>query len=663
MPTAHVEKARKERELRRLYNAKYRNAKVSSTDSPYKNQFIAWDGEGPQDAGYALFGNSEGDEICHPFLSTRECLDLLFEAAAKYPGAIHIWFGGNYDVSMILKDIGIRAHRALKNTNRTVWGEYEIKHIPHKWFEVKWGNLKIKVFDIHSFFGTSYINALIDFKVGDIDEMEVITSGKRNRSEFVWAEIDEIRAYFRTELRLMPELAEKLRTAFADAGYVPKSWYGPGAIARLALRRHNIKDAMAESPPKVKYAALRAFAGGRFEQFLGGFTDRKIYVADINSAYPYFATLLPNLARGTWRNTKRYEESKFGIYHIRYVGDPKDQRPHPLFRRMASGEVAWPHRVDGWYWAPEAELVKDDPRATFLEGYVFDEIDSGDRPFAWLADYYSRRIRLKRMGSPAQYTFKLIINSVYGQLAQRAGWNRKRGIAPTYHQLEWAGFITSGCRAEVYKVAVSCKEDLVSIDTDGVVSLRPFSGIEMGERLGQWGVSEYSAGIFWQSGIYSLKNDNDWSTNKTRGVPANSYTYQTLVDCLEQGEPLRLTKHEFITYRHALLGEYTRLNTWENKPYEFAMGGSGKRSHNAKRCASTCTRSDGLHRILINPFKYDEMWSDVDSVPHYLPWIKHKKETEQFKMMVDDQTIALEGEEDWEWMEPMSREESLISIL
>jgi hypothetical protein len=201
LPTEKVEKSRKEREKRRLKAAKHRNAKAESTDSLYKNKFIAWDGEGPQDAGYALFGNSEGDEICHPYLSTAECFDLLFAAAAKYQGAIHIWFGGNYDVSMILKDVGIRVHRALKKSNRAVWGEYEIEHIPHKWMQVKWGSLKIKIFDIHSFFGTSYIKALIDFKVGDISDMEVITSGKRNRSEFVWAEIDEIRTYFRTELR------------------------------------------------------------------------------------------------------------------------------------------------------------------------------------------------------------------------------------------------------------------------------------------------------------------------------------------------------------------------------------------------------------------------------------------------------------------------------
>src|ERR1700734_145827 len=73
-------------------------------DSP----FIFWDGEGPRDAGYALFGNSEGDEICHPFLSTRECLELILQRGTESPGAIHVWFGGNYDVSMMLHNLSQR---------------------------------------------------------------------------------------------------------------------------------------------------------------------------------------------------------------------------------------------------------------------------------------------------------------------------------------------------------------------------------------------------------------------------------------------------------------------------------------------------------------------------------------------------------------------------
>src|SRR5262245_61721200 len=61
--------------------------------------FVVWDGEQPRDTGYSLFGNSEGLEICHPHLTTRECLDLIIEQEIKTPDAIHCWFGGDFDAS------------------------------------------------------------------------------------------------------------------------------------------------------------------------------------------------------------------------------------------------------------------------------------------------------------------------------------------------------------------------------------------------------------------------------------------------------------------------------------------------------------------------------------------------------------------------------------
>jgi hypothetical protein len=670
LPTEYAERARRrfERESIRKARSKYGIQKFDP-DNPYANKFIAWDGEGPKDAGYALFGNSEGDEICDPFLSTLDCFQLLLEAATKYNGAIHIWFGANYDVSNILKDLSIRCLVALHNNNKCIWGEYQIKHIPHKWFEVKHGSRRIILYDIHSFFGCSYTDALDEFGMGSFGEMGEIRSGKAKREDFLWEDIDYIKSYFRAELRLMPILADKLRDAFSDAGYMPKAWYGPGAIARLALRRHKIHEAMGQCPLAVRLAALYAFAAGRFEGFLAGHANRECWIADIHSAYPYFAaTQLPNLAKGKWRKTKTFEKGKFGVYNIRYEA-PLSNRPYPLFRRMENGEVAWPYRVTGWYWTPEAELVANDKYAKFIEGWIFDESDISDRPFAWLADYYDKRLRLKRMGNAAQYTFKLILNSVYGQLAQRSGWNKRRCIAPTYHQIEWAGYITSACRAAVYKVALSCRENLVSIDTDGITSLAPFEGIAIGDKLGEWEVTHYDDGIFWQSGIYALKTNNcrdkrchnyrgmsnicghEWPTNKTRGIPKNSYSHKLLLDCLATGKTLELVQNTFITYTQALIGENfkEKVNTWVKVPHSYKMGGNGKRIHNEKYCKNVCIRKDGLHVLTPVHLKYGPFGKST-SVIHYVPWIKEAQKMKEMKNQIDSMTIFTEESDEWEWV-------------
>lgn len=669
IPAETSQRIRAQRRRIAEQHARSRYRRIQASKTEWTGKFIAWDGESPKDAGYALFGNSEGDEICHPYLSTLECLALFIDALGKYPGAIHIWFGGNLDVSFILKDLTRRSLIALHKYNQCTWNDGEVlwqfKHIPHKWFEIRKGQQRFVIYDIHSYFGTGYANALNFWNVGSIGERGEITKGKRSRGDFVWRDIAYIRDYFRSELRLMPILAEQIRSAFSDAGYMPRSWHGPGGIARLALRRHGVSRAMATCPVEIRAAATYAFAGGRFEQFLGGYINAPIYYYDIHSAYPYFATFLPNLAKGKWRRTRIYKPGKFGIYHIRYQDAHADfWKPYPLFRRMEDGQVAWPYRVTGWYWNPEAALVAKDPQAKFLEGWVFDESDPNDRPFAWLADYYYRRVRLKSIGSATEYTFKLIINSVYGQLAQRAGWDRRRNRAPAFHQIEWAGWITSACRAKLYEVALSCGDKLISIDTDGLFTMAPVGELDIGDRLGQWECEIYDGGIFWQSGIYSLRDKDGWSSNKTRGIPADSYTGKDLlerlesnsafcVECESRGNPtipgphIHLWQHIFITYGLAIESDdYSKINTWEDREHIYTMGGNGKRQHIARTCSKTC---DGqIHRMAQPPFKYGPVGA-ADSVRHYLPWQQNNKRLIDSKTEMDLMEIITENGEDWQW--------------
>jgi hypothetical protein len=634
VPVALAERNRRSTEAGRIRHAKGR-AELRYVDTRRvhheERRFVCWDGEGPRDAGYALFGNSDGDEICHPFIGTTEALDLMIAHKRANPNTIDVWFGGDYDTSMILADLPDRHMIALAEYNRTVWGEYVLEHIPHKWFKISHGGITVTMFDIHSFFDSGYVGALEDWEIGDPWLRLAISSGKARRSEFVWAEIESIRYYWRLELFLMPYMCEKLRTVFADAGYVPRSWHGPGALARMALSRHKVYDAMADVPEAVAKATRSAFAGGRFELKWAGYFRARIYNYDIHSAYPYFATFLPNLSRGKWRKTSHYEEGKFAVYRIRYEDENPDVfKLYPLFRRLPNTGVAWPYRVTGWYWAPEADLVKDDPNAEILEGWVFDEDDPADRPFAWLAEYYDRRRRLQKAGSAAEYTFKLIINAVYGQLAQRVGWNRKDGTPPRTHQLEWAGFITSSCRAAVYRAAQIAGDKVISIDTDGLYSLCPIETLELGDKLGQWDLKEYDDGVFWQSGVYYLKEGDEWKKAKTRGIPKGTYTAEDLLARVKTRESFSVQKNVFVGYRMAANGQWEKINSWEEKTIEFVFGGGGKRSHIGRfgRCNTAC--NGNVHALGQISFLYGPN-GDPESKPHYLPWLDNEEETTEIK--------------------------------
>ena len=678
-----------------------------------EREFIVWDGEGPQDTHYSLLGNSEGMEICKPELSTKACFQLLIESAKQFPYAINVSFGFTYDVSNMCKDLSWRHLRQLKDLNHTRWQGYRIEHIPRKWFKLTYGDISIKIFDLHSFFASSLVSALEKWKIGpwntdssqtkfagrdivqnaeditnpgnytqtyisqclkmvkqnsasfakimpsvktikQLQEWQIVEIFKNLRSEFLWKDIESIEVYMRLELKYTKILVETLRKTFWDAGYSPKSWHGPGALARMAFKRHNVYAAMAECPIDVRIASRYGFIAGRFEGKLAGHSKGRVYSADINSAYPYFCSQLPNLAKGEWRYGKEYEAGKFAIYHIRYDSKPNGLGLYPLPYRDKHGGISWPHRVESWYWSPEAELVKDDKDAEFVEAWIFDEDDSNDRPFAFVADYYRNRALLKRLGNPAEYTFKIIINAIYGQLAQRVGWDRKNKKPPKTHQLEWAGFITSGCRAMVYKTAKECGKYLISIDTDGIYSLRPFRNVVNSDVMGEWKLETYDDGIFWQSGIYGLKEDGQWKKAKTRGIPKGTYTMEDLFLSLNTMEPLKLTKKVFISYGLALQMKTQKLNDWVMEPHEFKFGGNGKRNHpnpKSKLGNSYCSRICGkkMHKLTYNVMLYGTRYEPLPhSYPHQLPWIKPLSEE---KNIMDTWTLFdrndIDFDDDW----------------
>jgi DNA polymerase type B, organellar and viral len=627
--------------------------------------FIMWDGEGPQDTGYSLFGNSEGYEVCYPSLSTWDCLEIITQTGREHPDAIHIAFGFNYDASMIIKDLPRHTQRALDYWGKCRWKFWTIEHLPHKWFKVTYRTLNeritVKIFDIRTFFQGAYVPVLKKFNIGTEEEIALLSSGKASRPNFMWAEIGEIAEYMRLELRLGVALGEKLRESLYKANYLPTSWHGPGALARMALKRHRVYDAMAKCPAKVRYAARMAYAGGRFDQYIIGEIRDTIYEKDINSAYPYYATQLPNLRRGNWRFGTGYEPGKFALYHIRYEAAADPTRVYPLFRRTKDYSVKFPNRVEGWYWAPEASLVVNDPDATFIQSIVFDEFDPTDRPFAFLADYYRQRKMLDKTGNIAGYAYKILINAMYGQLAQRAGWDRNKRTAPRSHQLEWAGYITSACRAAVYRAAVACGDKLISINTDSVQALCPIPEdvAPSGNQLGDWESSEYLGGLFWQAGIYTLQEDlgyapdldYGWNKAKTRGIPKGQYTTDELREAIHSGNPLVLVRKMFVTYSLALMGQWERRNTWNAEPHAYKFGGSdGKRIHLSPKewtddCLPLCRSLPiGMHRTINHIIGLDPV--NLMSTPHYLPWIEAPN---RIKQQIDGYMIDLDELDPEEW--------------
>lgn len=600
---------------------------------------MAWDGEavkGDDDYHpYSLFGSSLGWRIKAYDLTTLDCLSLIVETEQALPEAIHFGFGFGYDVNMFLKDLPIAALNALRRFGRTRFMGFDIEYIPRKWITISYGTGKgrttVQIFDVFSFFQTGLGPTLRKYSIGSKEQLAAIDVGKGERPNFSFANLtSDIEPYWETELVLMVRLMEEFRRILANAGIYLTSWHGPGAIANFLLRKNQIENVMDKGlPDEIIAASQSAYFGGRFEPLVSGYYDGPVYSADINSAYPYSHSRLPDLRGGKWlhelgRPGYNPSDIRLGMYRIRYTGKYGTQAM-PLPHRDPSGSVYFAPATEGWFHAAEAMLVYNDPNAEFLESWIFE--DDGSYPYAWIEGQYEKRLEMQRIGDSTERAYKLAINSLYGRTAQRSGWERVGG-PPKWHQLELAGAITSECRSMVYSVARKAGKNLVSIDTDGVLSLRPFQRLPNGNgnKLGQWKLTTYSGLLYVQNGIYWLRDSNgDWMPPKSRGIPRKKLKFENVFPTIQQNKDITISQHMFIGFGLALRGRMHDWRKWLDEPRTIVFGGSGKRIHSSRMC-SACQRGYGyaeaLHQLIPQPPK------EFISTPHYLPWLGGNEQPE-----------------------------------
>jgi hypothetical protein len=638
---------------------------VSDIARNEKRSFIGWDGEGhsvfvvnsegtcTREHRYMLFGCStlhyESSKTIES-LATATCLDLILYVESQNPDAFHVGFSFEYDVNMILKDLEWRYLAILYDVGMVKWKGYRIKHIPHKMFSVSKSGVSATIYDVFGFFHCSYLKALAKFGIGTQEETSIIQAGKNLRASFIYSDLPMVIGYWSREISLLPPLMSKIREACYGAGFFITQWHGPGALASFATKKYGIAKARPGKniSSQIRTAARYAYAGGRFQAWQCGLLSGDIFTADINSAYAFACSQLPDLRSGKWEHAFNPKISApgdirhFALYRISFDARELERQarergiPFPLFHRDKVGHLSWPHKTEGWYWAPEAALVAGSKYAEFREAWIYH--DNGKRPFEFVLGAYNRRLLLQADANPAEKAYKWFLASIYGQLAQRVGWNRNTRSAPPSHCLEWAGYITSYCRALVFRAAldVSRRGGLISIDTDGVTSTVPFDPAHLpggiGSALGQWKLEHFTGVLYWQNGIYWLRGeDGEWTTPKTRGIKRGTIGInQAMIslgvmdyDRKAKNPTIKISRTRFIGYRQGLQHRFDDWRQWVDQSVEVEFGGSGKGRHVPALC-STCygirskhnNGDEQLHTLVHFPPDH------VDSRPHDLPWLK-----------------------------------------
>lgn len=631
-------------------------------DKLHERPFIAWDGEGitypgnPQQA-YVLFAASTGDYIVAGdgnCLSTQECLNLLFRVEEQVPDAYHIGFGFGYDVNQIFNSFSRRNLYALAQctkTGRTFWWEgYRIKLHPGKMIRISKGEgndkRTVTIYDTFGFFQTSFLRVVESYFSS---RLASIQAGKGTRSSFRYADINEIIRYCLAENRLLVDIMGRLRENFEKRGLYLRDWHGPGAVASASLKKHSIKKSMGEIPKIVSQCSRLAYQGGRFELLRAGYHKGKVWQYDINSAYPRAIVTLPDLSKGTWEYTRTFEPGTFAVWNCSYVDRRNDRhdrncayRAQPLFYRDSNGRVAYPPKVEGWYWTPEVENLTGihyPADISIKEGWVFRGGDS--KPFKHIEDiYYERQELIKRYGKGGlERVLKLEMNSYYGKFAQRSGWFKPGDRIPTYHQLEWAGFITSYTRAALWRIYNLYPGAIFAFETDAIFSTQKLP-LPISSSLGGWSRSNLDDILYIQSGFY-FAHSSDGDIAHYRGFDRGSLTFDMVYDWLDKLDPRDFGKipeelklygptKRFIGFKRALLSRNKHYwRTWDTSPREITIGREGKRIH-LPGCPICRSGGSANHSDGISPSSGGK-WTDGlhglttalpggESKPHKIPW-------------------------------------------
>lgn len=627
--------------------------------------FIAWDGEGINLRGvghpqsYVLFGNSTGSYIADPKgLNTIQCLEHIITTGQANPGAVHIGFAFSYDANMIVQSLSPTTLGRL-HTNGSARIKlrsgivYRVTFLKGKSFRVTkylekydrkhnpTAKITVQIFDIFSFFMCSFEKAYKKM-VGAVPR--VITEGKKARGTFTVDDMAKIQKYWSLEIVLVRELAEQLRRYVYNAGLRISQWHGPGALSSYVMKRERIQDHMADNGEEIRKAARYAYAAGRFELYKVGRIVGRIYGIDKRSAYPSAIAHLPSFTDGgKWVHTIHPEKvTRFGVYRLNLSHfAPMAKHPGPIFHRDREHNISFPWHVKGWYWSPEAHLAQLRGGA-LLEGWEYR--GSTIQPFSVVPEIYAQRMDWKRRNISAEYALKLLLNSWYGKLAQRVGWDEETGRKPPFHQLEWAGWVTSHTRASLYRLMMRIPfPELIAVETDGIYTLtHPDKlGITVGFGLGEWEVTEYTEMMYVQSGLAWLKDTDGVWHEKRRGLdpcreghtpeechcPA-TFSLNACREYLSRLEPGgSWPSYVGQTSRFVGLGQALssarpmgqRHCVWETVPREITPGAKGKRVHMTNVCESCkigATAYESAHDLVIR----SRSSLEPESYPHSIPW-------------------------------------------
>lgn len=492
-------------------------------------KFIGIDGEGwtvGDEHRYVLLAASNGEwAYDEKGLSTVRCFEFLLSLPRK---TVKCGFGFNYDINMMLRDVPLDQLIKLWKEGACRWKSYYLEWIPSKTFLVKSQGRTCKIHDVFGFFQASFVKSLEKWGHEVPPDMEQM---KRERGSFDAAMKRQIVDYCLGECRSLVALMDDLEDALIGVDLEIHNWIGAGAIASALMKRHNVQASHEYDAewPDQEHAILSAYFGGRVELFRQGIFPH-VWDYDVSSAYPSVAIGLPPLKHGRWRWSDQYDpEIEYALWECEWSLPDSLITPFPV---RIKGDIYYPRNGKGWFHAIEVAAAQKltQGKLQINGGWHFIPAND-DKPFAFIPDTYAYRRQLKKEGHAGEKVLKLGLNSIYGKLAQGAGY---QGKPPLFQSFFWAGMITAGTRARILEIMMQAPDDLIMVATDGVFfkadpKIPEESGLGGLELTHMWDM------FVAQAGVYQATVEGDDGKEETMARSRGFFTREIDFDDLRAG--------------------------------------------------------------------------------------------------------------------------------
>ncbi len=668
-------------------------------DTPDNQTTVVYDEQGIEiervvHQSYALLMSNEDKYIIDVNgLSSEKCFDFLLMCSDD-PRAILVCFGASYDANMMLRSIPRYLLRLLHKGRAIDWGKYQISYRPRKELTVreyadvthkfvvnedtgrKEGLYKksVTMWDVFGFFQSSFIDTLDQYFVKgntllhEVDEYKLIIAkiaeGKKARGTFTEEQLTSfVMPYCKLEVDALHALMVKLRKYLEDIGMVITRWDGAGACAAAALMKYGIKEhiSMDRTPQDVIVASEYAFFGGRIEVLLYGNYEGVVYHYDINSAYPSALIDLPSLSQGTWQhkvfdesiehNMSKMDVMESPLVSLFLVSWRKVSNVHqtvisPFAWRSSDNRVYFPPEGMAWVWSPEVKMCidmfstgKHAYQIHIHEAWLYTPEQSDLRPFAFISELYELRKQFVKTKNGAEKVIKLILNSLYGKMAQSIGYDKDTGKKPPFHNLVAAGLITSLTRSKMMYAVMQKPSDVIMLATDGIYSRKPLQVVGVGsddKQLGEWEAKQHEYITIVLSGVYFYKTPDAKENAFSRGFDRYTVMRDEVLASWSRNERiLKAATTRFVGLGSALATRFSLWCTWRTIQRELGLDMStvAKREDD-----SSCTirPEKGLVRTYAALAEQNIAYWNEDSFPYSL---KHPLMSHKYQFDWDDDKI------------------------